>query len=117
MKKIVFASNNEHKIKEVKEILNNVEILTLKDIGYNEEIEETGSTFLENALIKASSISKFLKSKNLNYDVLADDSGLCCEGLNLEPGIYSARYSGVHGHTQANRDKVIANLKKHISFH
>ena len=111
MKKIVFASNNEHKIKEVKEILNNVEILTLKDIGYNEEIEETGSTFLENALIKASSISKFLKSKNLNYDVLADDSGLCCEGLNLEPGIYSARYSGVHGYTQANRDKVIANLK------
>lgn len=111
MKKIVFASNNEHKIKEVKEILNNVEILTLKDIGYNEEIEETGSTFLENALIKASSISKFLKNKNLNYDVLADDSGLCCEGLNLEPGIYSARYSGVHGHTQANRDKVIANLK------
>ena len=59
MKKIVLASNNKHKIKEFNEILGNVEILTLNDIGYLEEIEETGSTFLENALIKAETISKY----------------------------------------------------------
>ena len=110
MKKIVLASNNKHKIKEFKEILNNVEILTLNDIEYFDDIEETGKTFLENALIKASTISKYLKAKELDYDVISDDSGLCCLGLNLEPGIYSARYSGDHD-SKSNRDKVIKNLQ------
>lgn len=111
MKKIVLASNNKHKIKEFKEILDNVEILTLNDIGFFDEIEENGSTFLENALIKASSISEYLKSKNLDYDVISDDSGLCCISLNLAPGIYSARYSGSHGNDKANRDKLINDLE------
>lgn len=111
MKKIVLASNNKHKIKEFNEILDNVEILTLNDIGYYEEIEETGTTFLENALIKASTISEYLKSKGLDYDVLADDSGTCCESLNGAPGIYSARYAGGHGDNKANRDKLIQDLK------
>ena len=111
MKKIVLASNNKHKIKEFKEILENVEILTLNDIGYFQEIEETGTTFLENALIKASTISEYLKEKGLGYDVVADDSGLCCIGLDLAPGIYSARYAGNHGDSKANRDKLINNLK------
>lgn len=110
MKRIVLASNNKHKIKEVKEILG-IEILTLNDIGYLDEIDETGSTFLENALIKASTISKYLKEKNLDYDVIADDSGICCEALNLAPGVYSARYSGGHGNSKANRDKLINELK------
>ena len=111
MKKIVLASNNKHKIKEFKEILENVEILTLNDIEFFEEIEETGSTFLENALIKASTISEYLKDKGLDYDVISDDSGLCCLDLNLEPGIYSARYAGGHGDSKANRDKLIEVLK------
>ena len=111
MKIIVLASNNKHKIKEVKEILGDINILTLNDIGYLEDIEETGVTFLENALIKAKTISEYLKEKSLNYDVLSDDSGLCCLGLNLEPGIYSARYAGGHGDDKANRDKLINNLK------
>ena len=111
MKKMVLASNNRHKIKEFKEILGTVEILTLNDIGFFEEIEENGNTFLENALIKASTISEYLKSKGLDYDVIADDSGLCCEALNLAPGIYSARYSGSHGNDKSNRDKLIYDLK------
>jgi len=111
MKKVVLASNNKHKIKEFNEILNNVEILTLNDIGYYDEIEETGVTFLENALIKAETISKYLKSKGLDYDVISDDSGLCCLGINLEPGIYSARYAGEHGNAKLNRDKLIKNLE------
>ena len=111
MKTIVLASNNAHKIKEVKEILDNVNIITLNDIGYLEDIDETGNTFLENALIKAKTISEYLKNKGLDYDVLSDDSGLSCIGLNLEPGIYSARYAGGHGDDKANRDKLISNLK------
>lgn len=111
MKKVVLASNNIHKIKEFNEILDNVEILTLNDIGYLEEIEETGETFLENALIKASTISKYLKSKGLDYDVLADDSGLCCLGIDLGPGVYSARYAGEHVKPKDNRDKLIKELK------
>ncbi|MDO4963048.1 MAG: RdgB/HAM1 family non-canonical purine NTP pyrophosphatase [bacterium] len=111
MKKIVLASNNKHKIKEFKEMLNDVEILTLNDIGFYEDIEETGTTFFENAMIKASTVSKYLKNKKLYYDVLSDDSGLCCVGLNGEPGVYSARYSGVHGDSKANRKKLIKNLK------
>ena len=111
MKTIVLASNIKHKIKEVKEILGDINILTLNDIGYLEDIEENGETFLENALIKAKTISEYLKEKGLDYDVLSDDSGLCCVGLNLEPGIYSARYSGIHGNDKANRDKLISNLK------
>ena len=112
MKKIVLASNNKHKIKEVKDILSNYEILTLNDINYCEEIEENGETFFDNALIKASTIGEYLKNKGLEYDVLADDSGLCCLGLNLEPGVYSARYSGEHDNSKANRDKLINNLKE-----
>lgn len=111
VKKIVVASNNKHKIKEFAEMFDNIEILTLNDIGFFDEIEETGNTFLENALIKASQVSKFLKDKKLNYDVLAEDSGLCCIGLNLEPGVYSARYAGEYDNSEKNRKKLINNLK------
>jgi XTP/dITP diphosphohydrolase len=111
MKKIVLASNNVHKVKEIKSMLDNYEIITLNEIGYNDEIEETGTTYLENALIKARTISKYLKEKNLEYDVLADDSGLSCVALNLEPGVYSARYAGVHGDNENHRKKLIENLK------
>lgn len=111
MKKIVLASNNKHKVKEIKEMLNDYEILTLNDIEYYDEIEETGITYLENALIKAKTISDYLNSKGLDYDVLADDSGLSCFVINDEPGVYSARYSGEHGDNEKHRKKLINNLK------
>ena len=76
---------------------------------YN-EIEETGSTYLENALIKAKTVREYLKNKGLDYPVLADDSGLSCPSLNGEPGIYSARYASDHD-IKLNRDKLIENLK------
>ena len=110
MKKIVLASNNKHKVKEFKEMLDNVEIITMSDIGFNKEIIEDGKTFLDNALIKAKEVSKFLKENNLDYDVLADDSGLCVLALNGEPGVRSARYSGDHD-SKANRDKLIKELQ------
>jgi len=110
MKKIVIASNNKHKIEEYKLMLNEYEILTLEDIGFEDDIEETGTTFLENAFIKAKTVSEFIKKKGLKYDVLGDDSGCCVPSLNNEPGIYSARYAGNHDF-KANRNKLIQNLK------
>ena len=110
MKKIVVASNNSHKIKEIKEILNGYDILSLKDIDFNDDIVEDGSSFEENSLIKARTVHNFLKSKNLDYLVMADDSGLCCDALNGEPGIYSARYAGEHD-DKANRKKLIKELE------
>lgn len=68
MRKIVLASNNEHKVLEFKMMLDKYEILTLKDIDFIDDIEETGTTFLENALIKARTISKYLKAKDLDYE-------------------------------------------------
>ena len=111
MTRIVLASNNKHKIKEISEIFNDVEILTLNDIEYYDDIEENGETFLDNALIKAVTVKKYLKEKGLDYPVLADDSGLCCEGIDLAPGVYSARYAGEHGDSKANRDKLLKELQ------
>ncbi|MBR3249529.1 MAG: RdgB/HAM1 family non-canonical purine NTP pyrophosphatase [Clostridia bacterium] len=109
-KTIVIASNNEHKLKEFKEILTEYNIVTLNDISYYDDIEETGTTFEENALIKAQTIHKYLKSRGLDYIVIADDSGLCVESLNGAPGVYSARYAGGHGDNEANRSKLQQDL-------
>lgn len=110
MNKIVIASNNKHKIKEFKEMLSNYDILSLNDIGFTDDIVEDGNTFEENALIKAKTIHNYLKDKNLDYIVMSDDSGLCCDSLDGAPGIYSARYAEEHN-DQANRDKLIKDLK------
>lgn len=111
MKKIILASNNKHKVSEIKTMFTEYEILTLNDIEYYDEIEETGTTFAENSLIKAKTISEYLTGKGIPCDVLADDSGICCEALDLAPGVYSARYAGGHGNDKANRDKLIKALK------
>lgn len=91
MKKIIFATSNEGKMKEVRMILSdlNVEVLSLKEAGINVDIVEDGKTFEENALIKAETISKYTDAI-----VLADDSGLEVDFINKEPGVYSARYMG-----------------------
>ena len=110
MKKIVLASNNKHKISEFKEILKDYEILSLKDIGFNEEIIEDGNSFVQNAFIKTDAVSRFLKSKGLNYIVIADDSGLCVNSLDGAPGIYSARYAGEDCNDQNNRNKLLKEI-------
>ena len=109
-KTIVIASNNKHKLKEFKEILTDYNIISLNDIEYFDDIEENGKTFEENALIKAETIHNYLKNKRLDYIVVADDSGLCVDSLNGAPGIYSARYAGVHGNNEANRNKLQKEL-------
>lgn len=112
MEKIILASNNKHKIKEFKEIYANTEILTLSDIGFNNEIDETGTTFFENALIKAKTVSEFAKRNGYVCAVIADDSGLEVDSLNGEPGVYSARYAGNHDFKK-NRNYLIEKLKEH----
>ncbi len=91
MKKIIFATGNEGKMREVRMILQDlgVEILSLKEAGIAADVEENGATFEENAVIKATEIMKMC-----GEIVLADDSGLEVDALNKEPGIYSARYMG-----------------------
>jgi XTP/dITP diphosphohydrolase len=111
MNTIILASNNKHKIKEFRDIFKDCIVLTLNEIGYTEDIEENGNSFEENSLIKAQAVSKFLKEKNIEASIIADDSGLCVNSLNGEPGIYSARYSGDHD-DQANRHKLLKNLEK-----
>ena len=87
--RIVLASGNKHKIKEIGQMLTDYEVVGYKDLGFDFEIEENGTTFYENALIKAKTVAE-----TLNLPALADDSGICVEELNVEPGIYSARYAG-----------------------
>lgn len=110
MKKLILASNNKHKIKEFNEVLTDYEILSLNDIGFTEDIIEDGESFADNALIKCRAVSDYCKKNNYNYDIISDDSGLCCDALNGEPGIHSARYAGNHN-DQANRDKLRIELK------
>lgn len=109
MKKLIVASNNEHKIKEIKEILNELpfEVISLKEAGIDIDVEETGSTFMENAYIKASEIFKIAHGNM----VLADDSGLSVESLGGAPGVFSARFAGEHGNTKANNEKLISLLR------
>ncbi len=109
--KIVLASNNKNKIKEFKQILDDFEFLTLNDIGFLDDIEETGTTFFENAKIKAQTVQNYLHGKKLSLPVLSDDSGLCVNSLNGEPGVYSARYSGEHGNNENNRQKLLKSLQ------
>lgn len=111
MHKIILASNNQHKIKEFKEIFFDAEILSLNDIWYCDDIVEDGETFLENALIKGNAVHEFLKEKWIEADVIADDSGLCVNALNWEPWIYSARYAWWHGNNADNRAKLLKKLE------
>lgn len=110
-KTIVVASNNNHKLKEIKEILKDYNVLSLDDINFCDEIEENGKTFEENAVIKAQAVHNYLKKIKKDYIVLADDSGLCVDALNGAPGVYSARYAGRHGDDQANRNKLLKELE------
>ena len=104
---LVFATNNRHKLEEVAaKIGDSIKLLTLDDIGCTDDIEETGTTFNENAAIK----SHYIFNK-YHADCFGDDSGLEIDALNGEPGVYSARYAGTHGNHAANIAKVLTNMQ------
>lgn len=103
-KTIVVASANKGKLREISEMLPDFNVIGYKDAGLNFDIEETGKTFRENALIKARAVCAAL-----NLPALADDSGLCVDALGGAPGIYSARYSD--GGDDGNIDKLLAEME------
>ncbi|MGZ3757483.1 MAG: non-canonical purine NTP diphosphatase [Mucilaginibacter sp.] len=106
MQQLVFATNNAHKLEEVAAKLNgDIQLLSLNDIGCNDEIDETGTTFRQNASLK----SHYIFNK-YSLNCFGDDSGLEIDALNGEPGVYSARYAGTHGNHPANMQKVLAAL-------
>ena len=104
--KLIFATNNPNKVKEVKNKLTSFEIITLKEIGITEDIPETGKTLAENALQKARYVYK-----KTGKNCFADDTGLEIESLNNEPGVYSARYAGEEKNSDKNMNLVLENLK------
>ena len=107
MMKIVFATNNQHKLSEIRSILGDkIEVLSLKDIGCDVDIPETGTTLEENALQKAQYIYD-----HYHTDCFADDTGLEVDALDGAPGVYSARYAGGEGHdSEANMTKLLHEL-------
>lgn len=106
MKTLVFASNNAHKLEEIRAILGNkFDVKSLKDIGCNVDIPERGTTFRENALQKA----RYVK-EHFGFDCFADDSGLQVEALGGEPGVYSARYAVKNGRQVTAGNKDDANM-------
>lgn len=114
MKKLVIASNNKGKIKEIKEILIGLplDVVSLNDENIDIDVVEDGTTFAENAKKKAVEICDYLLNRgDSDFIVIADDSGIEVDYLNGEPGVYSARYAGEHGNDDKNNAKLLENLK------
>lgn len=111
MNKIVLATRNLGKIQELERMLDRpeleVRVMGLRDFPDLPDVDETGSTFIENALLKARAISAIT-----GIPALADDSGLCIDALSGDPGIFSARWAGVHGDDEANLQKVLRQLSE-----
>lgn len=107
MRKIVFATNNQHKLEEVRAMIGDYfQVLSLKDIDCNEDIPENGLTFEENAISKA----RYIK-EHYGYDCFADDSGLEVTALNNAPGVFSARYAGEPSNSQRNIEKLMHEMQ------
>ena len=112
--RLVFASNNAHKLDEVRRILPaGIEVLSLSDIGFEAEIEETGTTLEQNSRIKAATVAAFISGQQSVFSgqidgVFADDTGLEIDALGGQPGVYTARWAG---EPAANRKKALAELK------
>lgn len=106
--KLLIASNNKGKLREIKEILGGFyeQIVTPAELGLTLDVEETGQTFLDNARLKAHAFAKAA-----HMDALADDSGLCVDALDGAPGVYSARYAGNHGDDAANNALLLKNME------
>jgi len=107
---LVFASNNEHKLAEVRQIMpSGINVLSLHDIGFEAEIDETGQTLEENSAIKARTVYQWLKEQTVNGidGVFADDTGLEIDALNGAPGVFTARWAG---EPAENRKKALREL-------
>ena len=115
--KMIYGTSNLNKVKDIKSIIKahglDIEVISLKDIGFTEEIEENGESFEENSEIKATAVKEFCNKNEIEYDVITtDDAGLCVECLNGAPGVYSARYAGEHASQEQKLEKLLSNIEK-----
>ena len=106
LKKLVLATTNAGKAREIRELLPDVEILTLDEVGYTDTIEEPHDTFADNARVKAEAVFRAT-----GIAALADDSGLCVDALDGAPGVHSARYAGEPQNSSANKAKLLMALR------
>ena len=108
--KLVFATNNKNKLKEVQAMLTNFEIVSLADINCFDDIPETADTLAGNAILKANYITE-----KFGLNCFADDTGLEVEALNNEPGVYSARYAGAENNSENNIQKLLTELGDNLN--
>lgn len=111
--KIVFASNNAHKLEEVRKILAPMEVLGLREVGFDSEIDETGTTLEANSMLKAQVVWQWLVEQGIDttmWGVFADDTGLEIAALGGAPGVYSARWAGEPSNDARNRQKALCEL-------
>lgn len=113
--KLIYGTGNQEKINQVKDYIKatnlDLEIVSIKELGFNEEIVENGKTFQENSVIKANAIKKYCDKNSIEGIIITDDAGLCVECLDGRPGVFSARYAGDH----APQEVVLNKLLKEMS--
>lgn len=114
--KILYGTGNKEKLNQMNKIIKvnnfNAEIMSLKDIGFNEDIVEDGETFEENSKIKAVAIRKFCEAEKMHdIIIVTDDAGICVDALNGRPGVFSARYAGDHAPQDITLNKLLGELK------
>ena len=111
--KVIYGTTNKNKMIDTGKYLKQygIELISLNDIGFKEEIEEDAKTFLENSMIKAKAIYEYCKKNNIDYPILTDDAGLCVKALDNRPGVYTARYAGDHALQIDNINKLFRELK------
>ena len=115
--KMIYGSSNANKVKDIKSIIKahgaDIEVVSLKDIGFTGDIVEDGQTFEENSEIKAKAVKEFCNKNKIEYDIITtDDAGLCVDCLTGEPGVYSARYAGENASQEENLGKLLASIEK-----
>lgn len=119
--KILYGTGNKAKVEAMKKIIKvhgfDAELFTIKDIGFDQDVEENGTTFEENSEIKARAIKDFCDKNNINDKIIiTDDAGLCVDVLNGEPGVYTGRYAGENPTQIENITKLLNNMKEYIKL-
>ena len=119
--KILYGTGNKAKVEAMKKIIKvhgfDAELFTIKDVGFDQDVEENGTTFEENSEIKARAIKEFCDKNNINDKIIiTDDAGLCVDVLNGEPGVYTGRYAGENPTQIENITKLLNNLKEYTKL-
>ena len=119
--KILYGTGNKAKVEAMKKIIKvhmfDAELYTIKDIGFNQDVEENGTTFEENSEIKALAIKEFCDKNDINDKIIiTDDAGLCVDVLNGEPGVYTGRYAGENPTQIENITKLLNNMKEYTKL-